>query len=164
MANLPRLFLAHATLGACLVLVAGCCKKSGGGDDGASTNAAPEATESPPVAQPQTKPMTGASGTACTNNGWFGCSPDGLHEVQCVNGNWVNFRTCRGPNHCRHNGTVTRCDYGPLMPGDTCSLPLKAMCTADHKGIMGCTGGRMSVIQTCTGGQTCQRGGTPRCK
>lgn len=147
-----------------LAVFQGGCKKSGGDAPDEASDAPPPppkgATNTTPV-----KPMTGAQGSTCAPEGNFGCSPDGVHELKCVNGNWQTFRACRGPNKCRIDGNKVRCDYGPLMPGDVCNPPLAAMCTADQKGVLGCQNNRLSVIQTCTGGQKCVKGtGAAACK
>lgn len=140
-----------------LVFVQG-CKKSDDAEDAAD---APPVDPGAPKSATPAKPVTASTGAACSPNGNFGCSPDGLHEVKCVNGSWQSFRACRGPKHCRIDGNLARCDYGPLMPGDVCAPPLAATCTADGKGVMGCANGRLGVIQTCVGGQTCKKDGKP---
>lgn len=153
MANRVRFVTVTSFLGLAFLVIAGNgCKKASSGGDAPTDNAPAAATTAP---QTQTKPMVGAAGSACGGNGWYGCSPDGVHEVMCVNGVWQQWRTCRGPNHCRHNGNVTNCDFGVLLPGDACGSNTHATCTGDSKGILSCQGGRMTVTQTCTGTQKC---------
>ena len=146
------------TAGGALALVAlftmGGCKKS----DSGSTDADPAPQPAVTTQGTQATPMTGSSGSNCSPEGAYGCSPDGIHEVHCVGAKWQQFRTCKGPLHCSHVGSNTKCDYGALMPGDVCAPPLNSMCTADHKGVLTCAGGRLAVTQTCTGSQVCKPG------
>ncbi len=154
-----------------LVVVAGCKKPEGATTTTDTTPppatvsaipsvaVAPDTTPTPVTtntAGTQTTPLTGASGGSCAPEGAFGCSPDGIHEVHCVKGNWATYRTCRGPKHCAHDAHHTKCDYGPLMPGDVCAPPLESKCTADHKGVLRCSNGRLSVTETCPAGKTCK--------
>jgi hypothetical protein len=155
MITIQRFLSLGAVLGVAFVFSAGGCKKTDATDaDPAAGTAQPAST----TTGVQKTPLTGASGSTCSPNGAYGCSPDGIHEVHCVNGTWAQFRACRGPNKCSHVGNNTKCDFGPLMPGDVCNPPLNSMCTADHKGVLTCTNNRLTVTQTCTGGQTCKPG------
>lgn len=94
-------------------------------------------------------------GDTCSVTGFL-CE-SGTAALECKVGKWVQL-PCRGPNGCKREGEVVRCDMSNNNEGDACasSAERKGLCTADGKATLECIDGSLRKTNTC---RTCMVSG-----
>lgn len=82
----------------------------------------------------------------------FSCSLDGKSQLQCVGGAWKVVSQCGGPEGCKANTAVVKCDDSVASVGDLCNDENDAACSVDSKAILECKGGKFAEAERCKTG------------
>jgi hypothetical protein len=70
--------------------------------------------------------------------------------LECRAGKWVSL-PCRGPNGCKREGEVVKCDMTGNAIDDACASTAegKGLCSADSKATLECRDGKLVQTHTC---------------
>ncbi|MBK7150674.1 MAG: hypothetical protein IPH72_02750 [Sandaracinaceae bacterium] len=93
----------------------------------------------------------GAVGDTCTSDYGAACSEDGLSIMHCVDGAVAVMNPCRGPDGCKVNGRMVRCDESLAAVGDACEGS-NAACRVDGLALLECSGGTFAQTRECASG------------
>ena len=87
-------------------------------------------------------------GSKCNTNGFL-CA-DATAALECKGMVWVKL-PCKGPNGCKREGDVVKCDMSANDEGDNCasSAQGRGLCTKDMKGTLECREGILVKTNTC---------------
>lgn len=93
-----------------------------------------------------------AAGSKCDTNGFL-CA-DTTAALECKNGLWVKL-PCKGPNGCKREGDVVKCDMSLNEENDACasSAQGRGLCTKDMMATLECREGKLvktNPCRTCT--------------
>lgn len=91
---------------------------------------------------------TPAAGESCTQSGFL-CE-SAASALECRVGTWLSL-PCKGPNGCKRDGDLVKCDMTGNAEGDNCasSAEGKGLCTADSQGVLQCRDGKLVKTNTC---------------
>ena len=87
-------------------------------------------------------------GGTCDTAG-FWCA-DATSALECRLGTWTKL-PCRGPNGCKRDQDLIRCDMTNNLENDNCasSAEGRGLCTADGLGTLECRSGKLVKTNTC---------------
>jgi hypothetical protein len=91
---------------------------------------------------------TATEGGQCDSNGFL-CL-DATAALECRLGAWKKL-PCRGPNGCKREQDVIRCDMTGNQENDACASTAegRGICTADKLGTLECRSGILVKTNTC---------------
>ncbi|MFT3709296.1 MAG: hypothetical protein QM817_16780 [Archangium sp.] len=95
------------------------------------------------------------AGTTCNTTGFL-CE-SAASALECRVGTWTSL-PCKGPNGCKREGDVVKCDMTGNAENDNCasSAEGKGLCTSDGQGTLECRDGKLVKTNTC---RTCMVSG-----
>ncbi len=88
-------------------------------------------------------------GDACNQTGFL-CQ-DATAALECKNERWTKL-PCRGPNGCKREGDVIKCDMTGNIAGDACASTAesKGLCDATGTATLECRQGVLVKTNDCT--------------
>lgn len=91
---------------------------------------------------------TPVAGDTCNVTGFL-CE-SAASALECKLGKWTSL-PCKGPNGCKREGDVVKCDMTGNAENDACasSAEGKGLCTSDGQGTLECREGKLVKTNTC---------------
>jgi hypothetical protein len=88
------------------------------------------------------------AGEQCSQTGFL-CE-SAASALECRVGTWASL-PCKGPNGCKREGDLVKCDMTGNSEGDNCasSAEGKGLCTSDNAGVLQCRDGKLVKTNTC---------------
>ncbi len=89
-----------------------------------------------------------AAGSSCKATGFL-CESAGS-ALECQSNLWTSL-PCKGPNGCKREGDVVKCDMTGNVEGDACatSAENKGICAKDGTAALECRSGKLVKTMTC---------------
>jgi len=106
---------------------------------------------------------TSEEGEACNMDTDHACTPDKSSMLQCKGHKWQKVGTCKGPKRCElaAEKKQVNCDMSLADVNDLCDIDSRSgmenyACTSDKKGMLKCSGGKFTLVSTCSGPKGCK--------
>lgn len=95
-------------------------------------------------------------GEACKNEGEASCQSESA-IVTCTSGKW-EVVSCRGPEGCKAEGAVVKCDETLAQEGENCGSQKEEhySCTPDKTHELRCESGKWKTVGKCGGPKGCE--------
>lgn len=185
MPRTTRAAASFAVLAAALALAPSCKPKAGGGCEG--TAVACESAQTALVCRAgKWERVTCGGALGCSGEGAsatcddslanagdacfgmapfeYACSRDLSTALRCVDGRFVPYLPCRGPQTCKLIGRTVSCDTSIAAPADPCSTAGQIACSTDRAVMLECRNGVFGLYRNCRGKQGCYfRNDVPGC-
>ncbi len=96
------------------------------------------------------------AGEACKNEGEASCQ-DPTTIISCTSGKWESV-ACRGPDGCKAEGPLVKCDETLSQEGDPCGSQKDEhfSCSTDKTHELRCEAGKWKTVGKCGGPKGCE--------